>query len=345
MTRPFIPAFTQPDRNRRVLLTGRPVGIPQASHFSLDEAPLDPVGEGQFRVRNLYLSVDPAQRGWVNEAANYSAAVPLGSVMRALAVGVVVESRHPDFAVGTGVYGWLGWQDYAVIGPDQLMTRWDEAMAPLSAYAGVLGMNGLTAWLALSGIGRPVAGETVLVSTAAGSVGSVVGQLAREAGCRVIGLTGDDAKVTRCVSKFGYDAAANYKVEAIPDALKRMAPDGVDVFFDNVGGAILDDAIRVMKTGGRIVQCGTASVAVWNPVPTGLRNEREVLMRRLVWGGFVIFDHAAHYPRALAALSDLIMAGKLVYDEDIATGIEAAPGAIARLYAGQNDGKQLIFIG
>jgi NADPH-dependent curcumin reductase len=345
MTMSFVPAFATPDRNRRVLLTSRPVGIPQAGHFSLDEAPLESVGEGQFRVRTLYLSVDPAQRGWSNEGPNYAVPVPLGGVMRALAVGVVVETRHPDFPVGLHLYGWFGWQDYAVVGPDALMTRIENVQAPLSAYAGVLGMNGLTAHLALSKIGRPRAGDTVLVTTAAGAVGSVVGQLAREAGCRVIGLTGDDDKVARCTSRFGYDAAANYKSGDLAEIIAGLAPKGVAVFFDNVGGPILDSVIRTMNTAGRIVQCGTASIANWYPVPSGTRNEREVLMRRLIWGGFVIFDHKTDFPAAMETLAALIAAGKLVYDEDIATGYDAAPGAIARLYAGENVGKSLIYVG
>jgi NADPH-dependent curcumin reductase len=340
-----IPAYTSPDRNRRVILASRPVGIPQAEHFALDEAPLEAIGEGQFRVRNIYLSVDPAQRGWANAGANYADPVPLGGPMRALAVGVVVESRHPDFAEGLHLYGWFGWQDYAVVGPEAIMTRIEEVRAPLSAYAGVLGMNGLTAELALSRIGRPKTGDTLLVTTAAGAVGSVVGQLGREAGCRVVGLTGDADKVARCTGRFGYDAAANYKSGAVEAIIAGLAPDGVDVFFDNVGGPIHDAVIRTMKVGGRIVQCGTASIANWVPAPAGLRNEREVLMRRLQWGGFVIFDHAAEYPAALARLEALLAAGKLVYDEDIATGFEAAPGAIARLYAGENEGKALIFVG
>ncbi len=345
MTDPFVPEFSTPARNRRVILSSRPVGIPQASHFSLDEAALDPVGEGQFRVRNVYLSVDPAQRGWANEGTNYADPVPLGGVMRALAVGVIAESRHADFPEGTHVYGWFGWQDYAVVGPEALMTRIDHVAAPLSAYAGVLGMNGLTAYLALTKIGRPRAGDTVLVTTAAGAVGAAVGQLAKAAGCRVVGLTGDDAKVARCTGRFGYDAAANYKAGELAEVVARLAPKGTDVLFDNVGGPILDTVIRTMNTGGRIVQCGTASIANWVPAPTGLRNEREVLMRRLQWGGFVIFDHVADFGEALAHLAPMVAEGRLVHDEDIAVGFEAAPGAIARLYAGENEGKSLIFVG
>lgn len=345
MTNTFIPQYSTPDRNRRVLLTSRPIGIPQAGHFSLDEAPLVPVGEGQFRVRNIYLSVDPAQRGWANEGTNYADPVPLGGVMRALAVGIVVETRHANYPVGLYLYGWFGWQDYAVVAPDALMTRIEDVRVPLSVYAGVLGMNGLTAQIALSKIGQPRAGDSVLVTTAAGAVGSVVGQLAREAGCRVVGLTGDDDKVARCTARFGYDAAANYKSGDLDETVTRLAPKGVDVFFDSVGGPILDCVIRQMNTAGRIVQCGTASIANWYPVPTGARNEREVLMRRLQWGGFVIFDHNADFPVAMDRLAALIAAGKLVYDEDIASGYEAAPGAIARLYAGENVGKTLIFVG
>jgi NADPH-dependent curcumin reductase len=345
VTSRFVPAFSTPDRNRRVLLSSRPVGIPQAEHFSQDEAPLEAIGEGQFRVRNIYLSVDPAQRGWANEGANYADPVPLGGVMRALAVGVVVESRNPDYPAGLHLYGWFGWQDYAVVGPDALMTRIDDVQAPLSAYAGVLGMNGLTAQLALSKIGQLRSGDTVLVTTAAGAVGSVVGQLAREAGCIVVGLTGDEEKVVRCTARFGYEAAANYNDGDLAEIVTRLAPKGIDVFFDNVGGAILDNVIRTMNTAGRIVQCGTASIPNWYPVPSGARNEREVLMRRLLWGGFVIFDHKADFPKAMEALTALIAAGKLAYDEDIAEGYDAAPGAIARLYAGQNVGKSLIFVG
>jgi NADPH-dependent curcumin reductase CurA len=340
-----LPVYTLPATNRRAILCRRPVGIPQADDFALDDVPLDPVGKGQFRVRNIYLSVDPAQRGWANEGTNYADPVPLGGVMRALAVSVVVESLCPDVPVGLHLYGWFGWQDYAVAGPEAILTRIEEVTAPLSAYAGVLGMNGLTAWLALNRIGRPKSGDTVLVTTAAGAVGSLVGQIARAQGCRVVGLTGDDAKVALCKQRFGYHDAANYKKGDPAAAIAAIAPAGVDVFFDNVGGPMLDCAIRQMNVGGRIVQCGTASIANWNPPPTGLRNEREVLTRRLQWGGFVIFDHLAAFPEAMAALSPQVASGALAYEEHIQQGIAHAPGAIAQLYAGENLGKSLIFVG
>lgn len=343
----MIPAYSLPDQNQRVLLAHRPNGIPLPEHFVIETQPLGELAPGALRVRNLYLSVDAAQRGWSNSDANYSAPIPLGSVMRALAVGVVVESRSPNHAVGSVVYGWTGWQDYADITPDQVLTHVaaEDLKAPLSAYAGVLGINGLTASLALHGLGHPKPGETVFVSTAAGAVGSIVTQLARHAGCRVVGSTGSADKARACVERYGCDAAIDYKREDLDARLGELAPDGLDVFFDNVGGETLDVAIRRMRTGGRIVQCGTASIAAWSPPPIGRRPEREVLTRRLSWSGFVIFDHIASFQEARRGLESLIVADRLTYSEDIAAGIAAAPGAIQRLYAGENTGKQLIFIG
>jgi len=331
-----------PGVNRRVLLVKRPTGIPQPDDFAFDEAPIGAVGEGRFLVRNLFLSVDPAQRGWASEGTNYSSPVPLGGVMRALAVGQIVESRHADFPEGSYVYGWLGWQSCAVIGPEEVLVHVTAPRLPLSAYAGILGINGLTAYLALNRIGRPEAGETVVVSTAAGAVGSIVGQLARSMGCIVVGLTGDDAKVAICRDRFGYHEALNYKAGPIETLLAEAAPTGIDVFFDNVGGTILDGALRAMRVGGRVVQCGTASIASWVPPPTGLRNEREVLTRRLSWGGFVIFDHVARFADATERLTALIESGEVRYDEEIRNGIEAAPQALLDVYAGRNRGKMLV---
>jgi NADPH-dependent curcumin reductase len=339
-----IPAYSLPDRNRRVLLSRRPAGIPQAEDFSLDAVPVPEPGPGEILVRNLYLSVDPAQRGWASAEANYSQPVPLGSPMRALAVGIVVRSNAPEVAEGEFLYGWFGWQDYAAVPVSAIFRRATEAV-PLSAHAGLLGLNGLTAHLGLTVLGRPQPGETVLVSTAAGAVGSLVGQIARNLGCRPIGLTGDDAKVARCREAFGFAAAYNYRTEDWAAALAREAPDGVNVYFDNVGGPILDAALRRMAVGGRIVQCGTASVASWAETPTGPRVEREILTRRLVWSGFVVLDHKSRLEDAVAALAAWYADGRITLDEDISEGIEAAPGAIASLYRGENRGKKLIFVG
>ncbi|BCM86206.1 NADP-dependent oxidoreductase [Methylobacterium indicum] len=339
-----IPAYALPDTNRRVLLARRPAGIPQADDFHLDAVPVPEPGPGEILVRNLYLSVDPAQRGWASAEANYSQPVPLGGPMRALAVGVVVRSNAPDIAEGEFLYGWFGWQDYAAVPVSAIFRRCTEAV-PLSAHAGLLGLNGLTAHLGLTALGRPQAGETVLVSTAAGAVGSLVGQIARNLGCRPLGLTGDDAKVARCREAYGYEAAWNYRTDDWSAALATAAPDGVNVYFDNVGGPILDAALRRMAVAGRIVQCGTASVASWADVPTGPRVEREILTRRLIWSGFVVLDHKARFEEAVADLAGWFHEGRIALDEDISEDIEAAPGAIASLYRGENRGKRLIFVG
>lgn len=339
------PPFTSPDRNAQILLINRPAGIPLPEDFRIETAPIPAIAEGQMLVRNIYLSVDPAQRGWAADTTNYAAPVPLGAPMRALGVGRITESKCAGFAVGEYVYGWVGWQDYAALSPGDVLTHFETPRVALSAYAGILGINGITAYLALHDNGRPRSGETLLVSTSAGSVGSVVGQLGRAIGCRTIGLTGDDAKAARCLERFGYDAAINYKTTDMGSALTGTAPAGIDIFFDNVGGTILDTVLRTMKVGGRVVQCGTASVPSWSPPPIGPRNEREVLTRRLHWSGFVIFDHVRRFDAVVDELATLVSAGSLVFDEHITSGIETAPDALRALYAGENEGKRLIFLG
>ncbi|HET8611833.1 MAG TPA: NADP-dependent oxidoreductase [Sphingomonas sp.] len=337
----LIPSFSLPSANRQLLLARRPKGTPQQADFAYVETPLPVCGEGRFLVRNLFLSADPVQRGW---AAN-EALTPLGVTMRALAVGIVVESRDPSVKPGEIVYGYFGWQDYAVAAREDLLSHIRKPRAAVSAYAGVLGMPGVTAWLALLDLAPPKPGDRVLVSTAAGSVGSVVGQIARQRGAIVTGLTGSDEKVGRCLQRYGYSAAFNYKKIDLAQTLAQAAPEGFDVFFDNTGGSILDTAIRAMKRHGRIVQCGTAATASWSPPPTGLRNEREVLTRALIWSGFVIFDHIDRFGEAVEALTDLMLAGHLAHDEDVENGIDRAPDALAAMMTGANNGKKLIYIG
>lgn len=339
-----IPSYSMPARNRRVLLSKRPVAIPLVTDFTQDETDIPTPNEGEFLVRNIYLSVDPAQRGWAADVANYSEPVALGTPMRALAVGVVLASRHPDFEEGAFLYGFFGWQDYAAVTPEAVLHRCTQDL-PLEDFAGMCGISGVTAWLALTKFGRPEKGDVLLVSTAAGAVGSCVGQIGRSLGCTTIGLTGSDEKVARCVGVYGYDAALNYKTADLPVAISAAAPGGVNVYYDNTGGAILDDVLRQMAIGGRIVQCGTAAVSSWSPVPTGPRNEREILTRRLIWSGFVIFDHMAEYGQACDALADLSRSGALEFTTDIRSGLAQAPGAIATLYEGKNTGKMLIYIG
>lgn len=333
-----------PERNRRVILSTRPAGVPQAEHFTLDEAPRPEPAEGEILVRNIYLSVDPAQRGWAADAANYSEPVALGTPMRALAVARILASRAEGFAEGDFVYGFFGWQDYAAVPPSAVFHRCTQDL-PLEAFASLCGINGVTAYLGLTNLGRPKEGDTLVVSTAAGSVGSFVGQIGKGLGCRTIGLTGSDEKAATCRERFGYDVALNYKTADLEAEVRRAAPEGVNVYFDNTGGGILDTILRQMAVGGRIVQCGTAANQIWSPPPTGPRNEREIMTRRLIWSGFVVFDHLAGYAGACDDLAALHAEGRLVFATDMKHGIETAPQAIADLYEGRNSGKSLIFIG
>lgn len=337
----FIPAFTSPAVNRQIVLARRPSGTPGQDDFRQQDAPVPTPGEGAFLVRNLYLSADPVQRGW----ASNPALTPVDAPMRALAVGVVVESRAPSIKAGEVVYGFFGWQDYAVATPADLLSHIPVPRAPLPAYGGVLGMPGVTAWLALNDIAPPSAGQAVLVSTAAGTVGSVVGQIARKGGAHVVGLTGSDDKIIRCTERFGYHEAYNYKTGDLAQTLATARPEGFNTYFDNTGGWILDTAIRAMARYGRVVQCGTAATPSWNPPPTGLRNERELLMRVLTWTGFVIFDHVARFGEAIDRLTDMLVAGELLYDETIETGLPSVVGALEALFTGANSGKTMVYIG
>lgn len=331
--------------NRQVRLVSRPRGIPQAEHFALVTEPMAPPGKGEILIRNRYLSVDPAQRGWANDEGNYSAPVPLNTPMRALAVGEILESNAAEFRTGEFVYGWFGWQTYCIAAPAAVLRRVQPSALPLSANLSLLGINGLTAYLALHSLGDPKPGEHVLVSTAAGSVGSFVGQLAEIAGCRAVGLTSSAEKAALAQARYGYQAIINYRDTAdLAAAIREACPDGNDVFFDNTGGPIADAAIRTMRLRGRIIQCGTAANASWTPVPAGPRPEREILTRRLRWSGFIIFDHVGEFETAAAHLTQFALEGKVVHDEEILPGLEHAAGAIARLYRGENHGKLIIAV-
>ncbi|MGE8610704.1 MAG: NADP-dependent oxidoreductase [Achromobacter veterisilvae] len=328
--------------NRQVVLKERPLGIPQAAHFDIRTAPVPEPKEGEVLVRNLYLSVDPAMRGWVNAAANYSDPVAIGEVMRSFAAGQVVASRNPRYPEGCLVMGMLGWQDYAVTDGRAIRRRVLETDLPLSLSLGVLGLNGVTAYFALNACGEPRAGQTVVVSTAAGAVGSVAGQLARHLGCRAVGIAGGSAKTRLCVEEFGFDAAVDYHAPELAQALARACPDGVDVYFDNTAGRISDAVIPLINRHARIVVCGTASVASWDPWPTGPRVERHLLNKAARMQGFLVWDYEHRYEEAVAALAPLVREGKLRFREEILDGIEAAPGSIADLYQGKNMGKRLI---
>ena len=328
-------------QNRQVLLKSRPVGVPQPAHFELKSTPVPEPRDGEFLVENHVLSVDPAQRGYVNDENNYAPPVPIGAVMRAMAVGRVVASNCEGVTVGEFLYGWFGWQDYGTGTPASILRRVDPAQAPLTTAAGVLGINGLTAYLALQDIGRPTPGETVLVTAAAGAVGSLVGQLARRAGARAVAVVGSDDKGRKCCAEYGYASYLNYR-EPLEPALRATCPKGIDVFFDNTGGEIADIVVRQMALFGRVIQCGTMSIASWVPPPTGPRNDREILTRRLRMEGFVIFDHLARFDETAATLAAMLKDGSLRHAEDVRTDIADAPQALVDVYSGRNKGKMLI---
>jgi NADPH-dependent curcumin reductase CurA len=332
------------NRNRQVILKSRPADIPQADDFEIIESDVPDLRDGQILVHNSYLSVEPAMRGWVSNVANYSEPVRIGEVMRAFAAGEVLQSTHPDFKPGDAVMGMFGWQEFAVVGPAAVTRKISEDGLPLSLSLGVTGLNGITAYFGLLDVGQPRPGDTVVVSTAAGAVGSAVGQIAKLSGCRTVGIAGGPAKVAQCRKQFGYDAAIDYKSDNLESALTAACPRGVDLYFDNTGGAISDIVLRHLAIGARVVICGTASVSSWNPWPNGPRVERHLLVKRARMQGFVIFDYAPRFEEAVVRLAQWIRDGRLRYSEDILDGIEHAPGAIAGLYRGENTGKRLIRI-
>jgi NADPH-dependent curcumin reductase CurA len=330
--------------NRQVRLVSRPTGIAQAENFAIRETPVAPPAEGQILVRNTFLSVEPAMRGWIADRGNYSAPVAIGSVMRALAVGEIVESRHPEYRAGEVVTGWFGWQELATVEASAVIRRVVETDLPHSLALGVLGINGVTALIGLTSIGEPKPGETVLVSTAAGAVGSAAGQIAKLLGCRAVGIAGGPEKVALCLEIFGYDGAVDYQAAGLGEAIDAACPAGVNVYFDNTSGAVSDAVHPRLAVGARVVVCGTASIASWDPWPAGPRIERHLLVKRARAQGFVVMDHMDRWEASVATLADWVRAGKLRYREDILNGLEACPDALAGLYRGENRGKRLIRI-
>jgi len=291
-------------------------------------------------------------RGWISDTPNYRDPVPLGEVMPGFTVSEVAASRHPDYAAGELVAARAGWRDWAVSDGSTIDRKIDPAIAPITTALHVLGHTGFTAYLGLMEAGQPVAGETVAVSTAAGAVGSMVGQIAKLKGCQAVGITGSDDKVTACTERFGYDAAVNYKahptVDELAAALGAAAPEGIDVYFDNVGGEISDAVLAHINVGARIVVCGTMGirdVATGEPQPPGPRVNRTLLIKRARMQGFLFFDYVERMPAAIAELAAWVREGKLTYAEDIVDGLETAPAALGRLLAGENKGKMIVRVG
>jgi NADPH-dependent curcumin reductase CurA len=316
------------------------VDLPKATDWTIAEEPKPTAADGKFVVEVDYLSIDPAMRTWMNAGRSYVPPVEIGEVMRALGIGRVVESRHPGFAVGDEVSGIFGVQRYALSnGVD--VNKVDTTLAPATVHLGALGISGLTAYFGLLDIGKPEPGQTVLVSGAAGSVGSIVGQIARIKGCRAIGIAGGEQKCRWLVEEAGFDAAIDYKSADLRAELKTHAPDGIDVFFDNVGGATLEAALNRLAGGARIVLCG--AVSQYNETPRGPANYMQLLVARASMTGFVIFDYADRYPEGVAQLAKWLSTGELRSHEQIEHGdIADFPETLLKLFRGENTGKLIL---
>jgi len=333
--------------NQQLRLASRPVGLPTADNWQLAEEPLPPLEDGQVRVKVLYLSLDPAMRGWMNEGKSYIRPVAIGEVMRAGAVGVVVESRSPRYAVGEHVSGAFGVQRFWT-GPAEdkgsPLVKIDPTLVPLPAWLNVLGMPGMTAWFGLTEIGQPKAGETVVVSAAAGAVGMTVGQVAKHLGCRVVGIAGGADKCRFVVEQLGFDACIDYKEGEVAQGLKQHCPNGVDVYFDNVGGEILDTVLTRINMKARIVICGAISQYNNTTKVAGPANYLSLLVNRARMEGMVVFDYAPRYPEAVARLGQWLREGSFKSREHVVEGFENFVPALLMLFEGKNLGKLVLKI-
>ena len=332
--------------NQQIHLDNRPQGEASLSNFKLVNAELAALQDGQVLVQHHYLSLDPYMRGRMNDAKSYAQPQALGQTMGGGTVGEVIESKNPKYSVGDKVVGMGGWQQYSIVDASQLGTlrKVDTSHIPLSAYLGSVGMPGVTAWYGLMKICEPKAGETVVVSAASGAVGSVVGQLAKARGCRAVGIAGGADKCAYVVNDLGFDACVDYKAHAdaksLYNALKDATPEGVDGYFENVGGVILDAVLSRMNAFGRIAVCGM--IAGYDGKPLPLSVPQLILTNRLKVQGFIVSEHMEHWPAALTELGTLVATGKLKFRESVAQGLEAAPEAFLGLLKGRNFGKQLV---
>ncbi len=325
--------------NRQILLASRPQGAVGTENFRLVEAPLAPLAEGEVRVRNHFLSLDPYMRGRMNDAKSYSAPQPLDEVMIGGTVGEVVESRHAKWQPGAKVRAMFGWQEYGTSDGTGLQ-RVDDSQVPLSAYLGPVGMPGVTGWYGLNRICAPKPGETVVVSAASGAVGTVVGQLAKRQGCRAVGIAGGAEKCRFVVEELGFDACVDYKAGNLAGDLDAATPDGIDGYFDNVGGTVLDAVMLRMNAFGRIAVCG--AIAGYDGAPLTLANPALILRSRLKLQGFIVSEHPEDWPGALRELGELVASRQLKYRETVAQGLASAPEAFLGLLKGRNFGKQLV---
>jgi NADPH-dependent curcumin reductase CurA len=329
--------------NQQFRLAVRPQGLPTRDTWELTEEPVPEPGDGEALVQVLYTSLDPAMRTWLNEGESYVPPVEIGDVMRAIAVGRVIASRDPQLEEGDHVTGLFGIQRYAVLRADALQ-KVDPGLAPLPTYLNALGIPGMTAYFGLLEIGRPEEGQTVVVSAAAGAVGSLAGQIARIKGCRVVGIAGGAEKCRLLTDEYGFDAAVDHKAGEVRQQLRTHCPDGIDVFFDNVGGEILEAALSRLARGARVVLCG--AVSQYNEgAMRGPRNYMALLIKRARMEGFVVFDFASRYPEAAREIAGWIGEGKLRSREHIVDGLETFPETLLMLYDGANTGKLVLNVG
>ena len=329
--------------NRQVLLRRRPTGEPKVSDFELAEAPVPPPGDGEFLCRTIYLSLDPYMRGRMNDAKSYAQPVELGTPMVGGAVSEVIASNNATFPTGSFVLGPTGWQAYA-LSRGAGVRKLDPKAAPLSTALGVLGMPGMTAYVGLLDIGQPKPGETVVVSAAAGAVGSVVGQLAKIRGCRTVGITSSREKCEYVLKELDFDACVSYRVPDLAAVLRDACPKGVDVYFDNVGGDVLKAVLRVVNPFARIPLCGIISQYNAAEPPPG-PNLGPVLVNRVTIRGFIVSDHVDRMPQFLADCGRWVREGRLKYREDVVEGLDRAPEAFIGLLRGRNVGKMLVQVG
>jgi NADPH-dependent curcumin reductase CurA len=328
--------------NSQCRLAARPVGLPTPADWTFTQETVASPADGEFLVRMEYLSIDPAMRTWMNAGRSYVPPVEIGAVMRAGGIGHVIESRHADFAVGSDVYGTFGVQQYA-LSDGVGVTPVDTTLAPAPVHLGVLGIGGLTAYFGLLDIGRPEPGQTVVISGAGGSVGSVTGQIARIRGCRAIGIAGGQEKCRWLVEELGFDAAIDYKAGDLRAQLKTHTPQGIDVYFDNVGGEALEAALAGLARGGRVVLCGAVSQYNATTPASGPANYMQLLVARASMTGFVIFDYADRYAEGVAQLAKWLRSGELRSSEHVvAGGVEAFPETLLTLFRGENTGKLVL---
>jgi NADPH-dependent curcumin reductase CurA len=331
-------------KNTQWILRSRPAGEVGEDNFTLREEDIPSISEGEFLVEVKYLSVDPSQRGWLNDVPSYVPPVAIGEVMRATGVGYVVESKHADFSAGDVVEGGVGWQTYAVCNGNEVFpVRKVNSSYPLSYSLHVLGLTGLTAYFGIHSVAQVNPGEVVVVSGAGGATGSVAGQLAKLRGARVIGIAGGAEKCRWLVDELGFSAAIDYKNESVAEGLKRLCKNDIDVFFDNVGGPILDDVLLNLKVGGRIILCGGISSGYDKAdLPPGPKNYMQLVIRRAVMQGFLVLDYVDEFPSAMKEIGALLDSGDLIFRESCMDGIASCPAALKGLFRGENIGKQLV---